>query len=244
MQTAQALDTSIQNQFDSLTERFVQMEDALSSKLAGREPHQPVGPSEHTQAAEPISVKDIGDIQAMLQQIRDHIVVSPTQGSSEPVTGQGSSGGLSNSQDEPPQVDQQMLNSLDRLCGLIDEKRQTIDAYSEDNELAESIMEDLQQLVRSVQQQRAPVERSEDGLLETNELAVVPFRNGLRRFSRGFGNGTLEINGRGIHPQDLRSIRASLTPNIPQITEKQTIPLVQESNKLEHWISQTLALGS
>ncbi|KAH6989001.1 hypothetical protein BKA56DRAFT_652463 [Ilyonectria sp. MPI-CAGE-AT-0026] len=196
MQTTQALDSSIQNQFNSLTERFVQMEDALSNKLADRKPHLPVGPPEHTQAAEPISVKDIGDIQAMLQQIRDHIIASPTQGISGPVTGQGTTDGLSNSQVEPPRVDQQMLNSLDRLCRLIDEKRQTIDAYSDDDDLAESIMEDLQHIVNSIQQHGALVERSEDGLLETNELEAVPFRNGLRRFTRGFGSGILEINGR------------------------------------------------
>ncbi|KAH8688464.1 hypothetical protein BGZ61DRAFT_453250 [Ilyonectria robusta] len=193
MQTTQALDSSIQNQFNSLTERFVQMEDALSSKLADRKPHLPVGPPEHTQAAEPISVKDIGD---MLQQIRDHIVASPTQSISGPVTGQGTTDGLLNSQVEPPRVDQQMMNSLDRLCRLIDEKRRTIDAYSEDDELAESIMEDLQQIVNSLQQHGAPVERSEDGLLETKELELVSFRNGLRRFARGFGGGILEINGR------------------------------------------------
>lgn len=241
MQTTQALDSSIQNQFNSLTERFVQMEDALSSKLADRKPHLPVGPPEHTQAAEPISVKDIGD---MLQQIRDHIVASPTQSISGPVTGQGTTDGLLNSQVEPPRVDQQMMNSLDRLCRLIDEKRRTIDAYSEDDELAESIMEDLQQIVNSLQQHGAPVERSEDGLLETKELELVSFRNGLRRFARGFGGGILEINGRSIYLQDLASTRASLTLNVPQITEKQNIHLVQESNSLEHWITQTLASGS
>ncbi|KAH7137398.1 hypothetical protein B0J13DRAFT_609452 [Dactylonectria estremocensis] len=198
MQTTQALNASIEKRLDSLTQRFDKVgnaifrftgnEESIEQRVQRLEQEQPATPS--------ISVTEITAMQSILQEIRNHIITSPVH-PADSETDENVSRGQHETEDEGSHVDRQMLESLDRLCGLVDEKQRAINTYTDDDELAESIMEDLQQLVRSVKQREAPVEHIETGVFGGGELSAVPFQSGLRRFGRAFGNGTLSINEGG-----------------------------------------------
>ena len=78
---------------------------------------------------------------------------------------------------------QAMLASIDRLCLLIDKKREAVNVYAEDDEFAESAVEDLQGLltvIRSEKQYEVEKEMLDD----------------LRRFGRSFGQHEVSINSR------------------------------------------------
>ncbi|RBR17122.1 uncharacterized protein FIESC28_06624 [Fusarium coffeatum] len=76
---------------------------------------------------------------------------------------------------------QPVLESIERLCTLIDKKRETVDVYAEDDDLAESAIEDLRSMLTAV--------RSGKHLKLEKELD-----KGLRRFGRSFGQNKISIN--------------------------------------------------
>ncbi|KAH7133759.1 hypothetical protein EDB81DRAFT_805083 [Dactylonectria macrodidyma] len=199
LQTTRAHNALIDERVDSLTHRFDKIEDAVTRATTDKESvEQRAEPLQKEQVAtQPISVTDIAAMQTMLQEIRQHIIAAPNT----PVldTGLDKDGPQNRQNDahEASHVEQQMLDSLDRLCGFVDEKQTAIDAYTDDDELAESIIEDLQQLVRTIKRHEAPVERIENGSYDDEELSAVSFQSGLRRFGRGFGNGKLSVNEGG-----------------------------------------------
>lgn len=79
-------------------------------------------------------------------------------------------------------LNHEMMERINRLCGLIDEKRDAVDVYAEDDDQVESVIEDLQELVKNIRRQKLPVRDPKS------------FENGLRRFGRSFGSKVLSIN--------------------------------------------------
>lgn len=86
----------------------------------------------------------------------------------------------------PPGSDQKMLETIDSLCSLINEKRDAIDAYAEDDGQAQSAIENLDELVRNLREQELTVSDPKS------------FCNDLGRFRKWFGSGTLSINSGGM----------------------------------------------
>ena len=78
---------------------------------------------------------------------------------------------------------QAMLASIDRLCLLIDKKREAVNVYAEDDEFAESAIEDLRDLLTAIQ-------REKQHEVEKEMLSD------LRRFGRSFGQYEVSINSR------------------------------------------------
>ncbi|KAM0416455.1 hypothetical protein ACHAPD_005381 [Fusarium lateritium] len=67
-----------------------------------------------------------------------------------------------------------MLESIERLGALIDAKRESCNVYAEEDDLADSAIEDLQDLLAAIRRER-------HNKIEKEML------DGLRRFSRYFG---------------------------------------------------------
>ncbi|KAL2675486.1 hypothetical protein Neosp_011672 [[Neocosmospora] mangrovei] len=81
-----------------------------------------------------------------------------------------------------PESDQKLLEIIDRLCNLIDKKRNAIDAYQEDDNQAQSAIENLEELVQNLRGQKLPVSD------------LKSFGSDLNRFGKWFGSGVLSIN--------------------------------------------------
>ncbi|KAI8691588.1 hypothetical protein NCS56_00151700 [Fusarium sp. Ph1] len=79
-------------------------------------------------------------------------------------------------------LNDEMMERINSLCGLIDEKRDAVDVYAEDDDQVESVIEDLQELVKNIRRQKLPV------------WDPKSFESGLRRFGRSFGSKVLSIN--------------------------------------------------
>lgn len=113
---------------------------------------------------------------SLLNEIKD-LVVSEAKATREAST---SNNVGSDSTASKPQKSA-MLESIERLGALIDEKRETVDVYAEDDELAESAIDDLRNMLTAV--------RGGEDLKLEKELD-----KGLRRFGRSFGQSKLSIN--------------------------------------------------
>jgi hypothetical protein len=83
-------------------------------------------------------------------------------------------------------LDQKLLDSIDSLCSLINEKRDAEDAYGEDDDQAQSAIENLEELIQNLRRQKLPVSDPKS------------FGSDLARFGKWFGSGTLSINSRGM----------------------------------------------
>uniref|UniRef100_A0A098DNM1 Azaphilone pigments biosynthesis cluster protein L N-terminal domain-containing protein n=1 Tax=Gibberella zeae (strain ATCC MYA-4620 / CBS 123657 / FGSC 9075 / NRRL 31084 / PH-1) TaxID=229533 RepID=A0A098DNM1_GIBZE len=123
-----------------------------------------------------ISMSSSTDMCSLLNEIKD-LVVSEAKATREAST---SNNVGSDSTASKPQKSA-MLESIERLGALIDEKRETVDVYAEDDELAESAIDDLRNMLTAV--------RGGEDLKLEKELD-----KGLRRFGRSFGQSKLSIN--------------------------------------------------
>lgn len=98
-----------------------------------------------------------------------------------------SSGDDENVMDEDAsRLDQKLLDSIDSLCGLINEKRDAVDAYEEDDDQAQSAIENLEGLIQNLRGQKLSVSDPKS------------FGSDLARFGKWFGSGALSINSGGI----------------------------------------------
>ncbi|KAI5458952.1 hypothetical protein BGZ63DRAFT_426265 [Mariannaea sp. PMI_226] len=183
IQRAQSLDTSIQQQFNLQTTRLVELDDSISSALGDQGTIQQGFESlEKTiQAGTAINTENISSIQAMLQEIRESILASSSNAVPIAEASDGSDQDSLHRQaelNENSLVSQQLLASLDRLDGLVDERRTCINAYEEEDALAESVMDDLQQLLRSIKEYKSPVDRTEN--LHPSVRMNIPREPGMK----------------------------------------------------------------
>jgi hypothetical protein len=122
-----------------------------------------------------MSVSRSTDMRSLLNEIKD--LVLEGEATREASTGNNV---VSESTKNKPQ-NSAMLESIERLSALIDEKRESVDVYAEDDELAESAIEDLRNMLTAV--------RGGEDLELDREMD-----KGLRRFGRSFGQNKLSIN--------------------------------------------------
>ncbi|KAM5350106.1 hypothetical protein ACJ41O_006611 [Fusarium nematophilum] len=193
VQTARGLESSVQTQFNLQTTRFLQLGDAISSTLTGQEQVQRGFKSleESLQTQESLRINEVNSIQASLREIRDHIFASSTRG------GENSKRDGPTDECQQPALstaDKQILDSLDRLGCLANEKAKVIDAYSEEDDFAMTIIDHLQQLLRSIQMQESPVQRRHFEPYCGSDSSVMSFESALRRLGSGSVNSTFAVN--------------------------------------------------
>ncbi|GKU02493.1 hypothetical protein FLAG1_04099 [Fusarium langsethiae] len=123
-----------------------------------------------------ISLSSSTDMRSLLNEIKD-LVISEGKATREA----SSSNNIGSDSTTNKSQKSAMLESIERLGALIDEKRETVDVYAEDDELAESAIEDLRNMLTAV--------RGGEELRLDKELD-----KGLRRFGRSFGQKKLSIN--------------------------------------------------
>ncbi|KAJ4329222.1 hypothetical protein N0V84_000348 [Fusarium piperis] len=165
-QQIHAIGASVKTQLESQTASFlgaargitINHNDGRSALEAGLSSVQ-----QKIEAAHSISVENTQSMFQLLKEIKDG---NPPE---------------SNGADMANAVDG-TLETIDRLCSLIDEKRDAVDAYAEDDDQAQSAIENLEKLVQSLREQELPVSDPES------------FSNDLSRFSKWFGSGALSIN--------------------------------------------------
>ncbi|RSL60928.1 hypothetical protein CEP53_005296 [Fusarium sp. AF-6] len=174
--------TSMQTQFESQTASFLDAAKNMTSSHADGRSALEAGLSsiqETIEATHSISSEDTRSMFQLLQEIKGCVDPEST-GDAESTKAkrdaEQTTGGTA------PRLNHQMLESIDSLCGLINEKREAIDVYAEDDDQAESVIEDLQALVKSLRGQKLPVSDPES------------FEKDLRRFGRSFGSKILSIN--------------------------------------------------
>ncbi|RSM20957.1 hypothetical protein CDV31_000004 [Fusarium ambrosium] len=182
--------TSMQTQFESQTASFLNAARNMTSSHADGRSALEAGLSsiqETIEATHSISSEDTRSMFQLLQEIKDRVAPESTGGTESTKVKcdhEQTMGGTA------PSLNHKMLESINSLCGLIDEKRDAIDVYAEDDDQAESVIEDLQTLVKSLRGQKLPVSDQES------------FEKDLRRFGRSFGSNVLSINSGG--PEEWR----------------------------------------
>ncbi|RSL71618.1 hypothetical protein CEP51_012027 [Fusarium floridanum] len=176
--------TSMQTQFESQTASFLGAAKNMTSSHADGRSALEAGLSsiqETIEATHSISSEDTRSMFQLLQEIKDRVApesTGDTESTKAKRDAEQTTGGTA------PSPNHRMLESINSLCGLINEKRDAIDVYAEDDDQAESVIEDLQALVKSLRGQKLPVSDQES------------FEKDLRRFGRSFGSNVLSINSR------------------------------------------------
>ncbi|RMJ04940.1 hypothetical protein CDV36_014390 [Fusarium kuroshium] len=183
-QQIHSFSTSMQTQFQSQTASFLGAAKNMTSSHADGRSALEAGLSsiqDTIEATHSISSEDTRSMFQLLQEIKGCVAPEST-GDAESTKAkrddEQTTGGTA------PSLDHKMLESINSLCGLIDGKRDAIDVYAEDDDQAESVIEDLQGLVKSLRGQKLPVSDPES------------FEKDLRRFGRSFGSNVLSINSR------------------------------------------------
>jgi hypothetical protein len=92
-----------------------------------------------------------------------------------------------------------MIQSIERLCGLLYEKDRAINTYSDVNEQAESIMHDLQVILELARKQDTAMLQMQDTLSskKSSRTDQKELDYGMRRFLRWFGQTELRLNQGG-----------------------------------------------
>ncbi|KAJ3547985.1 hypothetical protein NM208_g1225 [Fusarium decemcellulare] len=210
-QKLDSVEASMQKQLESQIAGFLSVERNLSSSHSSTKDTLEAGLSSIQRtldATSSISSHDTASMLQLLNEIKDRISSGSTRHGLDPTSGTGDK---SESVEESPlDTDQNILERVNRLCSLIGEKRDAIDVYAEDDDQAESVIEDLHALLQNVRQQRHPIQRS----TETNSCdscTEKSFSDDLRRFGRSFGQNRLSINSRGKFPPKTRTLRETET---------------------------------
>ncbi|CZS74476.1 unnamed protein product [Fusarium graminearum] len=125
-----------------------------------------------------ISVSRFTDMRSLLNEIKD-LVVSEGKATRD---ASASNNVDSDSTRNEPQ-NSAILESIERLGALINAKRESCNVYAEEDDLADSAIEDLQDLLTAIR-------REKHFKIEKEML------DGLRRFSRSFGQYEVSINSR------------------------------------------------
>ncbi|KAH7197902.1 uncharacterized protein B0J16DRAFT_329304 [Fusarium flagelliforme] len=123
-----------------------------------------------------ISMKDSATFIAQLNELKNLVI---SEGKATREVSASSNVNREDTTNQSP--NQAVLESIERLCTLIDKKREAVDVYTEEDELAESAIEDLRSMITAV--------RSRKHLRLEKELD-----KGLRRFGRSFGQNKISIN--------------------------------------------------
>ncbi|KAH6891485.1 hypothetical protein B0T10DRAFT_605747 [Thelonectria olida] len=194
LQTTQALDVSMQKQFEQQSTRFVQLGDTISTNQ--ETVHQVLQSIEETlKAQESIRAREIASIQATLNELRDHILTSSRNDCSDAAQDDRTpKDTLNEHRGRMINDDRQILADLDRLYALVDGKKCVFDTYEEDDDLAASISDDLQCLLRSIRNHDTPTECVYSDSIPEQALGAMSFESALRRLGGGFVSSTLAIN--------------------------------------------------
>ncbi|KAJ4266220.1 hypothetical protein NW762_004201 [Fusarium torreyae] len=175
---------SLNSQFDAQTADLLSIENNISNNYNNG--HKDLQASlsliqQTIDSTSSISASDTASMVSLLNQIKDHVAPDCKNSNKATIT--------TNSDREPATcepnnyVDQTMFESIDRLCSLIDEKRDAVDVYAEDDGQVESVIDDLQTMLKAVRRGQG---HAFDDL----------FEKGIRRFGRSFGHGELSINSK------------------------------------------------
>ena len=176
MQTQFVAQTAtIQGAAQSITSRHNDGRNALEAGLSSIQ--------QTIEATHSISSENTRSMFQILNEIKDRIAPDSKD---DPETTH-SSGHDEHAMDEAALgLDQKLLGSIDNLCSLINEKRDAVDAYEEDDGQAQSAIENLEELVQNLRGQKLPVSDPKS------------FVSDLGRFGKWFGSGALSINSRGM----------------------------------------------
>ncbi|KAF4466542.1 hypothetical protein FALBO_6589 [Fusarium albosuccineum] len=194
-------ETSMQKQLESQIAGFLSVERNLSSSHNSAKDTLEAGLSSIQRtldATSSISSQDTAFMLQLLNEIKDRISSGSTRHGLDPTSGTGDK---SESVEESPlDPDQDMLERVNRLCSLIGEKRDAIDVYAEDDEQAESVIEDLHVLLQNIRKQGCPISHRSTETNMCDSCTEKSFSDDLRRFGRSFGQNRLSINSRGKSP--------------------------------------------
>ncbi|KAM6537768.1 hypothetical protein FALCPG4_003673 [Fusarium falciforme] len=183
-QQINSFDSSLQTQFMAQTATIQGAAQSITSSHNDGRSALEAGLSsiqETIQATCSISSEDIRSMSQLLKEIKDRI--APESKHNPEMT--NSSGDDEHAMDEAATgLDQKLLDSIDSLCSLINEKRDAVDAYEEDDDQAKSAIENLEELVQNLRGQKLPVSDPKS------------FGSDLARFGKWFGSGALSINSR------------------------------------------------
>ncbi|KAI1213181.1 ankyrin [Annulohypoxylon truncatum] len=161
--------------------------------------------SEDIAARARISQSQGDSMRSLLEEIKGLLVTSPNQ---HQTGAAGATGGeSSNSCHVMEDDDGELIQSIDRLCGLIHDKERTINTYTytddDDDEESKGIIEDLQTILQSAYQRGELIE-SRQTHAETKQDGKALFKSISRRFERGFDQYEIQINqgvGNQTRPQ-------------------------------------------
>ncbi|KAI1500270.1 hypothetical protein F5X99DRAFT_387019 [Biscogniauxia marginata] len=199
------LDASIQTQRQCHTIGLSQLEASLSSNLLSHNSDMQEKLSSLQQAIEArasISAQDTNSMHTILQEIRDRVIspreAVPFQPIPENTEGNGShiypqDSGTCSDNSGP---ENEMIDCINQLSCLIDEKSRSIDTYADDDEQATCIIENMQSLLRTAQKRHDAICQMEEKAREDDIRRITKrlFDGQLSRFSRSFGHNELSIN--------------------------------------------------
>ncbi|OBS19640.1 hypothetical protein FPOA_11365 [Fusarium poae] len=178
-QQMRTMDASLQSQHQLQTSGFQALENSMLTTYNGY--HQDLqgrlsSIQQTIDSTSSISASSSMDMRSLLKEIKDLVI------SEGKATREASAGNYIGSEDttNKPQ-NSAMLESIERLGALIDAKRESCNVYAEEDDLADSAIEDLQDLLTAVRRERH--HKIEKAMLD-----------GLRRFSRYFGQYEVSIN--------------------------------------------------
>ncbi|KAM0562978.1 hypothetical protein ACHAPJ_001821 [Fusarium lateritium] len=175
---------SLNSQLDAQTADFLSIENNISNNYNNG--HKDLQASlsliqQTIDSTSSISASVTASMLSLLNQIKDH--VAPDYKDSNKATNTTSSESEPTICESNKDIDQTMVESINRLCSLIDEKRDAVDVFAEDDDQAESVIDDLQTMLKAVRKGQGH---------DFDEL----FEKGIRRFGRSFGHGELSINSK------------------------------------------------
>ncbi|KAI5468103.1 ankyrin repeat-containing domain protein [Mariannaea sp. PMI_226] len=183
-QVTQTLESTVQTGFEQQATYLRQLNESLSDEI-----------KEMLRAQKSAPAGESIDILTTLHAAVDQIVASAQQNKlTNPQEEHSKNAG---DEKKPSCTNQQFLQSVDRLSCLIDEKPRELDAYAEEDDQAGRIIDEIQQLLQSIQRNDAPVDRKYNTLSSEQGLAPLSFESGLRRLGSGFLNGMMGINQGG-----------------------------------------------
>ncbi|KAM5355218.1 hypothetical protein ACJ41O_001864 [Fusarium nematophilum] len=214
-QQISSFSASMQKHIDSQAAGFLNVEKNIAS---GQVDHQNTLQTEFSKIQQTIEkvesqtsicAQDTSSIHDLLKEIKDHLLSNSKTNESGPAQA-GSDGGRAGKQpvSDPglSDSDQRMLECIDRLSSLANEKLEAIDVYSEDDDRAESVIQDLQSILSSVQGQKHSISLTSSAMSPRISLPESSFWSNLRRFGRYFGTGELSINSRADEGRPLSRI--------------------------------------
>ena len=208
-ETVDALGASMQKEHDAQAERIARLESCIASNFSSQESAMQAKLSSIEQALEmrsPISADKISTMQELLQEIKQHVTTTSPRPSNSATTSANETHPSScddvrpDSDDKPvhPVIDKEMIDSIDRLCRLVYDTERCIDTYTDDDDEANRIIEDMQNILRSARKHCEHIQLTQiNSTLAEGDKAAEAFDRSLHRFSRSFGHSQLSINQEG-----------------------------------------------